>query len=584
MLAGGGSRGAVQVGMLEALIRRGIRPDRVFGASVGAINGATYAGEPTLEGVARMADVWRAVKGTDIFPRGTFDGPWAFLQKRPAVHANTGLRSIVEAGVRYENLEEATIPIEVVTTSLTDGRERWITHGPAVEAILASAAIPSIFPPITIGGDVLVDGGVVNNVPISRALAAGCERIYVLLCGPLHYHPPPPRRPAEAALTAFFVAIHARFVRELAALPPGVEVIVFSGGGEPAGQYRDFSATAALIEEGRAEVADVLDRYAGTSHDLGAAPPAPPSPRAAGAAGTTSASRAGRLARTTRGGPARGAGRTDADALGPAVSADRYLLANEAPEAMDRFTAFAALFDPSTFRHLDRLGLAPGWRCWEVGAGGTSVLRHLAGRVGPDGRVLATDIDLSWAGGGTGPNVDVLEHDVASGLPPGGPFDLVHARLVLVHVRARDAALATMVAALRPGGVLLVEDADPALQPRSCLEETGPEQVLANRLRSGFRTLLAERGVDLAYGRSLPRGLRAAGLVDVAADAAFPVSDPACNALEVATIALIRDQLLEHGLATEAEIERHVASVRAGTLDLAQPPMVSCWGRRPPPA
>ncbi len=278
VLAGGGSRGAVQVGMLEALIRRGIRADRVFGASVGAINGAAYAGDPTLEGSARMAAIWRDVKGTDIFPRGTFDGPWAFLQKRPAVHANTGLRAIIEAGIDYENLEEATIPLEVVTTSLTDGRERWITHGPAVEAILASSAIPSIFPPVTIDGDVLVDGGVVDNVPISRALAAGCDRIYVLLCGPLHYHPPPPKRPAEAALTAFFVAVHARFVRELAALPLGVEVIVFSGGGEPSGQYRDFSMTAQLIEEGRAEVADVLDRYAGTSQDLGAAPPAPPAP------------------------------------------------------------------------------------------------------------------------------------------------------------------------------------------------------------------------------------------------------------------------------------------------------------------
>ena len=264
------------------------------------------------------------------------------------------------------------------------------------------------------------------------------------------------------------------------------------------------------------------------------------------------------------------------------MSPDRYLLANEAPEAMDRFTAFAALFDPSTFRHLDRLGLAPGWRCWEVGAGGTSVLRHLAGRVGPAGRVLATDIDLSWAGGAAGPNVEVLEHDVASGLPPGGPFDLVHARLVLVHVPARDAALATMAAALRPGGVLLVEDADPALQPRSCLEETGPEQVLANRLRSGFRTLLAERGVDLAYGRSLPRRLRAAGLVDVAADAAFPVSDPACNALEVATIALIRDQLLEHGIATEAEIEA-ACGQRAGG-DARPGPAADGLLLGPPPA
>jgi NTE family protein len=268
VLAGGGSRGAVQVGMLEELIRRDIRADRVYGASVGAINGASYAGDPTLENVGRMADVWRAVRGTDIFPRGTFDGPWAFLQKRPSVHANTGLRTIIESGIQYESLEDATIPLEVVATSLTDGRERWIGHGPAVEAILASSAIPSIFPPVTIDGDVLVDGGVVNNVPISRALSAGCDRIYVLLCGPLHYHPPPPRRPAEAALTAFFVAIHARFVRELALLPPGVEVVVFSGGGEPSGQYRDFSATATLIEEGRAEVADVLDRYAGTSYDL----------------------------------------------------------------------------------------------------------------------------------------------------------------------------------------------------------------------------------------------------------------------------------------------------------------------------
>ncbi len=259
VLAGGGSRGAVQVGMLEELIRRGIRADRVYGASVGAINGASYAGNPTLAGIERMGEVWRDLKGPDIFPRGTFDGPWAFFQKRTAVHANSGLRAVIEAGLDYEYLEDAMIPIEVVTTSLTDGRERWISRGPATDAILASSAIPSIFPPVTIEGDVLIDGGVVNNVPISRALEAGCDRIYVLLCGPLHYQPPPPRRPAEAVLTAFFVAIHARFVRELAALPPNVELIVFSGGGEPSGQYRDFSATGALIEEGRAQVARVLD-------------------------------------------------------------------------------------------------------------------------------------------------------------------------------------------------------------------------------------------------------------------------------------------------------------------------------------
>ncbi len=216
-----------------------------------------------------LADSWRRIRGTDIFPRGTFDGPWAFFQKRAAVHANTGLRAIIEEGIDYPNLEDAEIPLEVVTTSLTDGRERWISSGPAVEAVLASSAIPSIFPAVTIDGDVLVDGGVVNNVPISRAIEAGCKRIYVLLCGPLHYRPRSPRRPAEAALTAFFVAVQARFVRELASLPPGIEVVVFSGGGEPEGQYRDFSATATLIEEGRAEVADVLDRFVRTPTGAG---------------------------------------------------------------------------------------------------------------------------------------------------------------------------------------------------------------------------------------------------------------------------------------------------------------------------
>jgi SAM-dependent methyltransferase len=266
----------------------------------------------------------------------------------------------------------------------------------------------------------------------------------------------------------------------------------------------------------------------------------------------------------------------------PATPADPgYLLGNDAPAAMDRFSAFASLFDPSTFRHMDELGLQPGWRCWEAGAGGTSVVQWLAERVGPTGHVLATDLDISWATGATGPSVEVRRHDVAQSPPPDPEFDLVHARLVLVHVPDRDAALANMVAALRPGGWLFIEDADPALQPLSCLEERGPAQELANRLRRGFRALMASRGADLAYGRTLPRRLRAAGLVDVAADAAFPVAQPACAQLEAATITLIRDQLVVHDIATEAEIERHLASVAAGTLDLTQPPMIACWGRRP---
>lgn len=260
VLAGGGTRGAAQVGMLAELVERGIRADRVYGASVGAVNGAAYSGDPTADGVRRLEKVWRGLSGETIFPKSRVHGPWTFFQQRPAVHANSGLRRILEENVAFDRLEDAVVPFEVVTTSLTDGRERWLSQGDTIDAVLASAAIPALFPPVQIDGELLVDGGVVNNVPISRPLAAGATRIYVLLCGPLHFRPEKPKRPAEAVMAAFFVAVHARFARELTLLPPGVEVIVFSGPGSPSGEYRDFSSTEELIEMGRLEVATVLDR------------------------------------------------------------------------------------------------------------------------------------------------------------------------------------------------------------------------------------------------------------------------------------------------------------------------------------
>lgn len=258
-----------------------------------------------------------------------------------------------------------------------------------------------------------------------------------------------------------------------------------------------------------------------------------------------------------------------------------YLLDNRRAEAGTRFAAFAELFDPVTFRHVDALGVGAGMHCWEVGAGGASVPLGLAGRVGPGGAVVATDIDVSWARDAAGGVVEVLRHDVAADPAPPGGFDLVHARLVLVHVTDRAEALRRMVGALRPGGRLLLEDADPGLQPLLCPDESGPEQRLANRLRSGFRALMAERGADLAYGRTLPRLLREAGLEDVGADAYFPITSPACAVLETATVRHIRDRLVAAGLATDEEVDRHLANVATGTLDLATAPMVSAWGRRP---
>ncbi|HEY0817065.1 MAG TPA: methyltransferase domain-containing protein [Pseudonocardia sp.] len=262
---------------------------------------------------------------------------------------------------------------------------------------------------------------------------------------------------------------------------------------------------------------------------------------------------------------------------------DGYLLDNQQTEAGQRFDALSTLFDPSTFRHLAAVGLASGWRVWEVGAGGPTVASWLVGRVGPQGRVLATDIDTGRLDGEQAhePTYAVRRHDVGRDAPPAGPFDLVHARLVLVHVPQREAALAAMASVLRPGGWLVLEEADPALQPLVCLDETGPDEALANRLKTGFRHLMTERGVDLAYGRTLPRHLRAAGLVDVGADAYFPLTGPACHELERATVEQIRGLLVDGGIATAEEIDRHLANVATGELDLATSPMVSAWGRRP---
>ena len=260
---------------------------------------------------------------------------------------------------------------------------------------------------------------------------------------------------------------------------------------------------------------------------------------------------------------------------------NRYLLDNERPEAGERFAALAELFDPWTFRHLDDLGLGEGWRCWEVGAGGLSVPRGLAERVGTSGRVLATDIDVSWSEPAASGVVEVRRHDVVRDPPPSETFDLVHARLVLVHLEDRAAALQVMIDALRPGGWLVLEDADPALQPLACPDERDPAEELANRLRTRIRTLMVERGADLAYGRTLPRLLRESDLLDVSAEAYFPIASPACSILEATTVQHVRDQLLAAELATAEEIETHLGNLARGGLDLMLAPMITAWGRKP---
>jgi len=273
VLAGGGSRGAAQIGMLASLMARGIRPDVVYGSSVGAVNAAGFVADPTSIGVERMATIWRRLTSEDVFPHGRVPAPWRFLQQRESVHRSDGLRRVIETGAGIDRFEDTLVPLQVVATSLADGGAKWFSSGSLTEAVLASSALPSLLPPVRIDGGVYIDGGVVDNVPISRAMEQGCNRIFVLLCGPLHYKPAAPRRPVEALLTAFFIAVHTRFARERASLPPGVEVIVFCVGSEPISRYDDFSATASLIESGRANAEAVLAHWAaGGRGEIGVLP------------------------------------------------------------------------------------------------------------------------------------------------------------------------------------------------------------------------------------------------------------------------------------------------------------------------
>jgi SAM-dependent methyltransferase len=176
----------------------------------------------------------------------------------------------------------------------------------------------------------------------------------------------------------------------------------------------------------------------------------------------------------------------------------------------ERLAGIERLWDAGTRATMERLGIAPGWRCLEVGAGGGSTVEWMAGRVGPEGRVLATDVYTKFLDAIELPNVEVREHDILAGDPLEPEFDLVYARLVVEHLGS--GALRRMAAAVRPGGILLLEDYD--------WESVAvdPPQEEFEKVADAVLGLMAEAGFDPNFGRRLPVELEAAGLEDVEAE------------------------------------------------------------------
>lgn len=256
VFSGGGNQGVAQVGMLQALVERNIVPDVVVGTSVGAINAAAVAAEPTVEAVDRLAEVWRGLHGDDIFPGGRLSRAWNVLRRSDHLFSNEGVKAIIDM-IPARRFEELAVPLRVVATDYETGEEVVYASGPLSPAILGSAALPGVFPPIEHGGRILIDGGVVNNVPVRHALSGPIDRVYVLnVTGGVTDSPA--RTPLDVTLRAFGIARNRRYQLELHLAPAGVEIVELPRPDDGRAIF-DFTGGETIMEEAHALAAHHLD-------------------------------------------------------------------------------------------------------------------------------------------------------------------------------------------------------------------------------------------------------------------------------------------------------------------------------------
>lgn len=262
VLSGGSTRGAVQVGMLRALTEWSVVPDFVIGTSVGALNAAVFSAAPDVGGLSRLAELWESAPRAQIFPFSPLS-----LLKRAAMRngyllPNDGLRTWIDSQTEFELLEDFPIPLHVVTTDVESGEAVILSEGDAVMAMLASSAIPGVFPPIPIGGRLLCDGAIAANTPITEAVTLGATTVYVLPTAPdplieegasRSDNVPTFRRPTASARVKGFQLLDLLFGRRAPEAPPPAlnEVTIHR---LPAGPVADtnpfsFRASRRLIEQ-----------------------------------------------------------------------------------------------------------------------------------------------------------------------------------------------------------------------------------------------------------------------------------------------------------------------------------------------
>jgi len=252
VLSGGASLGAVQVGMLRGLAEQGITPDLIVGTSVGAVNGGWIASRPDASGIDALADLWLSLSRKDIFPTHPISGLLGFLGRSSHLVPNSGLRRLLSDQLEFARLEDAPIPFHVVATDVISGTDVLLSSGDAVDAIAASAAIPGIFPPVNINGRDLMDGGVVNNTPLSHAVALGADRVWVLPTGYSCDLPASPQSALTMALHALTLTVNHRLAVDVTRFEQEVDLHVIRPLCPVATSGADFSHAATLIERSHA--------------------------------------------------------------------------------------------------------------------------------------------------------------------------------------------------------------------------------------------------------------------------------------------------------------------------------------------
>jgi NTE family protein len=247
VLAGGGSFGAIQVGMLHSLAAHGVAADMVVGSSVGALNGAYYAGNPTVAGIEQLETIWRGLHRRDIFPL-TWRTLFGFMRRRDFLLASDGVCQLVENHLPYRNLEEAEIPIHIVATDILTGKTAVLSRGPAAQAILASTAIPAAFAPVKFETKYLADGALSSNTPAKVAVALGAQRLVILPTGYACARETPPTGAIANALHALTLLIATQLLSELGGLDPRVDYYVLPPLCPLDGSPYDFTQTDELIK------------------------------------------------------------------------------------------------------------------------------------------------------------------------------------------------------------------------------------------------------------------------------------------------------------------------------------------------